>query len=116
MQNSFPLWYWSRGLHDAKIVYAEKKESKWDPLDKNLVLKIDCDGALFEDSITEIRFKRIKIKPEDFDINLLNEGWWLSDELSVKGNHYLLDLKFQTKKCKTKRVEFAFEDAEVTKR
>jgi hypothetical protein len=115
MLNTFPEWYWTRGLHDAKIISVEKKESGWDPLDKSLVLKINCDGALFEDSITEIRFKRIKIKPADFDIDLLSGGWWLSDDLSVKGNHYLLDLEFDTKKCKTKRVEFIFECAEVIK-
>ena len=116
LQKIIPDWYWTRGLHDAKIISVEKKESGWNPLDKNLIIKIDCDGALFEDSITDIILKRIMIKPADFDINLINGGWWLSDELSVKGNHYLLDLKFRTQKSKTKRVEFTFENAEVRKR
>jgi hypothetical protein len=115
MQNDFPEWYWTRGLHDAKIISVEKKESELDSLDKSLVLKIDCDGAMFENRITEIRFKRIKIKPSNFDIDLLNGGWWLYDKLSVEGNHYLLDLKFDTKECEEKRVEFVFECAEVIK-
>jgi hypothetical protein len=112
-QNQFPEWYWTHGLHDANIVSVMKKESDWNPRDNCLILKIDCDGALFETDITEIRFYNYKIKTSDFDVNLLNGGWWLSDEVVKKGDHYLLDLKFDTAKCKTKHLEITFSRAEV---
>ena len=112
-QNSLPEWYWKHGLHDANIISATKKESGWNPTDNCLILKIDCDGALFEADITEIRFYNYKIKTSDFDISLLNGGWWLSDEIVTKGDHYLLDLKFDTVKCKTKHLEISFRRAEV---
>ena len=78
-ENKVPEWYWNHGLHDANIIYATKKESDWNPDDNCLIFKIDCDGAMFEADITEIRFYNFKIKTNDFDINLLNGGWWLSD-------------------------------------
>ena len=57
--------------------------------------------------------RNYKIKTSDFDISLLNGGWWLSDEIVTKGDHYLLDLKFDTAKCKTKHLEISFRRAEV---
>ncbi len=108
-----PQWYWSRGLHDARIVSATVKESAWNPDDTRLILEIDCDGALFEKDITEICFYNFKIKTTEFDFSLLNGGWWLSDELVVKGDHYFLDVKFDTAKCKTKHIEFTFSKAKV---
>ena len=115
-QNNSPEWYWTRGLHDANIISVTKKESDWNPTDNCLILKIDCDVALFEADITEIRFYNFKIKTNDFDISLLNGGWWLSDEIVTKGDHYLLDLKFETAKCKTKHLEISFRLAEVIRK
>ena len=112
-QNSLPEWYWKHGLHDANIISATKKESDWNPTDNCLILKIDCDGALGEADITEIRFYNYKIKTSDFDISLLNGGWWLSDEIVTKSDCYSLDLKFDTAKCKTKHLEISFRRAEV---
>ncbi len=112
-QNRLPEWYWTHGLHDANIISVTKKESSWNPDDNCLILKIDCEGALFEADITEIRFYNYKIKTSDFDISWLNGGWWLSDELSKHDNRYLLDLKFDTAKCKTKHLEITFHRAEV---
>jgi hypothetical protein len=112
-QNSLPEWYWSLGLHDANIILVTKKESNWNPDDNCLILKIDCNGALFEADITEIRFYNYKVKTNDFDMSLLNGGWWLSDEITKKYDRYLLDLEFATAKCKTKHFEIIFQRAEV---
>ena len=112
-QNKSPEWYWRYGLHDANIISATKKESDWNPTDNCLILKIDCNGAMHEANITEIRFYNYKIKTSDFDISLLNGGWWLSDEMVTKGDRYLLDLEFDTAKCKTKHLEISFRRAEV---
>lgn len=110
-----PSWYWTHGLHDAKIVSVTQKNSNWNPTDNCLILKIDCDGALFESDIAEIRFYNFKILTSGFDISTLNGGWWLSDELSQKGCQYLLKLKFDTAKCKTKMLEMIFNRAEVVR-
>ena len=115
-RNQTPDWYWSRGLHDAKIISVSTKQSNWNPEDNCLTFKISCDGALFETDITEIRFHNFRIKTNDFDINLLNGGWWLSDELSESGNQYLLELKFDTIKCKTKVIQITFKKAEVIRK
>lgn len=115
-QRKAPEWYWTRGLHDANIVSATKKESAWNPADNCLILKIDCDGAMLEADIIEIRFHNFKIQTSGFDISLLNGGWWLSDELSEKGNRYVLALRFDTVECKTKMLEFSFQRAEVIRK
>lgn len=113
-----PDWYWIHGLHDAKILSISQKDIPWDPSQKIsdnncLIMKMDCNGALFEQNITEIRFYNYKILTVDFDLNTLNGGWWLSDELYQKGERYLLELRFDTAKCKTKRLEMLFGRAEV---
>ena len=114
-KNDLPDWYWSPGLHDAKIISVKKKESNRNPKDNCLILKINCQGAVFETNITEIHFYNYKIKKNDFNINLLNDGWWLSDELLKKDDHYLLDIKFETVKRKRKHLEISFQRAEVVR-
>ena len=37
----------------------------------------------------------------------------LSDEIVTKGDHYWLNLKFDTAKCKTKHLEITFSQAEI---
>lgn len=115
-QNGFPQWYWTRGLHDAKIVSATATKSDWND-DNCLIIKIDGEGALGEANITEIRFYNYKFIINGFenyfDINTLNDGWWLSDELSRKGDHYYIDVKFETSKRKTRHMEMTFQRAEV---
>ncbi len=112
-QNNLPEWYWTYGLHDANIISATNTESNWSPNDNCLILKIDCEGAMFETDITAVHFYNYKIKTNDFDVSLLKGGWWLSDEITKKGDHYLLDLKFDTAKSKTKHLEIVFQRAEV---
>lgn len=112
-QSKQPEWYWTHRLHDANIISATLKQSDWNTDDNCLILKIDGDGAMFESDITEIRFYNFKIKTNDFDLSLLNGGWWLWDELQEKGNRYSMLLKFDTAKCKTKVLEFTFYRAEV---
>ena len=112
-RNNFPEWYWSHGLHDANIVSATKKESDWSVDDYSLILKIDCEGALFETNITEIHFYNYKILTSNFDINVLNGGWWLSDELTSKDDGYLLNLTFDTKKCETRNLKIRFQKIKV---
>ena len=113
-----PDWYWHNGLHDAKICSVLQKDVPWDPSqktpDKNcLVIKLDCDGAMFEQNITEIRFYNFKILTSGLDLNSLNNGWWLSDKLTQTGEKYLLELQFDTAKCDPQKLELRFCRAEV---
>ena len=112
-QNKEPEWYWTLGLHDAKIVSVTTKESDWNPDDNYLSLKLNCKDALFETDIKEIRFFNFKTLTNDFDINLLNGGWWLSDELTEEDNCYMLELEFDTAECISETVKFTFKRAEV---
>lgn len=114
-QNRLPEWYWTPGLHDAKIISATKTGSDGND-DNCLIFKIDCKGAMFEADITEIRFYNYIIKSNNFDVSLLNDGWWLSDVLSKKGDHYYLDVKFETSKRKTRHLEFTFQRAETIRK
>ncbi len=110
-----PDWYWSPGLHDAKITSATVKTS-WDPQNTCLVLTLDKEWALFQIDIEEIRFYNFKILTPDIDIESLVGGFWLSDTLVQQGDRWILDLKFDTAKCKTKRLEMKFQRAQVIRR
>ncbi|MBO5324288.1 MAG: DUF4085 family protein [Oscillospiraceae bacterium] len=112
-ENKTPEWYWVYGLHDAQIISVTTKESGWNPKDNCLILKLNCDGVVGDANIVEIRFFNFKILTNGLDINLLNGGWWLSDDLSEIDNRYLLELKFDTAKCNTQQLKLRFMRAEV---
>ena len=121
-QKSLPEWYWTRGLHDAKILSVSELQLTPNYLEKNpkincFKIELDCDNAMYEYNIKTIRLYNYKIKSNDLDINLLNGGWWLSDEIINKGDqYYFLNIKFDTAKCKTKHLEIAFKQAEVIRK
>ena len=114
---NLPEWYWSRGLHDAKIVSVEIKQlSDWNQYDNCLIFKINGHGAMFDQDIIEIRFFHFRFNKVDFDIFSLNGSWWLHDDISEKNGEYQLFLEFDDKNCERKTVEFSFKSAEVTRR
>ena len=114
-------WDWVYTLHDAKILSVLQKDIPWDPAkkipDNNcLIMKIDCNGLpreTREKNIIEIRFYNFKVLTIDFDLNALNGGWWLSDDITQKGERYFMELRFDTAKHKTKRLELRFARVEV---
>ena len=111
-----PEWYWSQGLHDANIISATEKVLDWGTGDKCLILELDCNGALFESDITQIRFYNTVIKTNSFDLSLLCGGWWLCDELLFDQKCYRLKLEFDTEECITKHLDFTFSRAEVMRK
>ena len=111
-----PEWYWTRGLHDAKIVSVEVKESDWNPKDNCLIIKINGHGAMFEQDIIEICFFKFRFNKENFDINLLNGAWWLHDEITEKSGEYHLLLEFDDKNCERETIKIIFKTAEVIRR
>lgn len=112
----FPEWYWTRGLHDAKIVSVKVKESDLNPNDNCLIFKMNGHGAMFEQDITEIRFLEFRFNKENFNINLLNGAWWLYDEITEKSGEYHLLLEFDDKNCQREIVKIIFKAAEVIRR
>ncbi len=118
VQNSLPEWYWTRGLHDANIISVSELQLVPNYKEKNpkfncFEIELDCNNAIYERNIKRIRLFNYKIKTNDFDKSLLNGGWWLTDEIINKGDYYLLDVKFETAKCKTRHFEIAFKQAKV---
>ena len=111
-----PEWYWSRGLHDAKIVSVEVKESDWNPKDNYLIFRINGHGAMFEQDIKEIRFYEFRFSKIEFDINSLNGAWWLHDEITEKSGEYHLLLEFDDKNCERETIKIIFKTAEVIRR
>lgn len=100
-----PEWYWISGLHDAGIVGVESFEF---PFDYNkfigakskynwnlLVLKINAKGALYDNSVEEIRLYNYKILTPDISLEGRKTIWWLADRLSEQDDHYILEIDLQ---------------------
>lgn len=115
-QKNTPEWYWIRGLHDAKIISAIINESDWNPINENLMLKMNCHGAMYEQDIDEISFYDIKFLTEGFDETLLNGSWWIADELTENDDIYVLKLDFDTADCIRETVQFTFKRAKVSRK
>ena len=97
-----PDWYWVYGLHDACIIQIESFEFPFDynrfigeksKYNRNcLSLKINAKGALYDNSIKEIRFYNYKILS---DYNLLldkKDVCWKADRLLDQGGCFVLEI------------------------
>lgn len=93
---ALPQWYWTRGLHDATILRAEQIDVAAVPggaYEQNcLQLHLDTRIALFDTSISSIRFYNYKVLSED---TALEGAWWLSDTIRTVGSKYLLEIQLQ---------------------
>lgn len=100
-----PEWYWVNGLHDACIVGVEAFEF---PFDYNkfvgkekynaqnlLVLKIDAEGALCDNSVEEIHFFNYKLLTPELSLENRKTIWWLADRLVEQDNCYILEADLQ---------------------
>ena len=100
-----PEWYWVNGLHDASIIGVEAYEFPFDynkfvgeksKHDRNLlILKINAKGALYDNSVEEIRFYNYKILTTDISLENRKTIWWLADRLTGQENHYTLEIDLQ---------------------
>ena len=78
-----PEWYWESGLHDACIIGVDTYEFPFDynvysgtkgKYDYNaLILKIDAEGALYDNRVQEIRLYNYKILSGGIDLPRLKE-------------------------------------------
>ena len=100
-----PEWYWINGLHDAGIVRVEIFEFPFDynkfvgeknKYNRNLlVLKINAQGALYDNSVEEIHLYNYKILTPDISLENRKTIWWLADRLIEQDDHYLLEMDLQ---------------------
>ena len=100
-----PEWYWVGGLHDACIVGVEAFEFPFDynkfaraknKSNRNLFsLKIDSKGALFDNTVKEIRFFNYKILTDNITLTGRDKVWWLADKLVDHGDYYTLEIELQ---------------------
>lgn len=112
---NMPEWYWRRGLHDACILckkYVNRSEiSKNHRITNALELTIDSTQAMFDTSVSAIRFFNYKeLTP---NINLLN-SWWVSDRLSYHDGKYILEISLRLMNCSI-RYDIRFEHCEVVR-
>ena len=123
--NHPPEWYWTHGLHDACIEGVETFAFPFDygrfvrdkyKYNRNLmVLKINAKGALYDQSVREIRFYDYTVLNDRVDLKGRNQVWWLSDTLVDHGNYYTLKIELQDLDSYPEdfTFEIKFERAEV---
>lgn len=123
--NSTPEWYWSLGLHDAQITGVEETEFEFNYeqfiADKKgyncnvLTLRIDAEGAIYDQAVTMIRLFNYKILSGNIPQDSKEQAWWLGDVLNCHDGYYTLDIDW-TYCCQTENVKIKFERAEVDRK
>ena len=114
--NTFPDWYWKKGLHDAQILYTEELQLPYDYINRvsectAFRFYINSRKAIFENKIKSITLYNYKIFSESYD---LKNVYWLSDILTKQSSGYVLEILFYSLED---RDEFtfmiSFETAEI---
>ena len=100
-----PEWYWVSGLHDACIVGVETFEFPFDynkfvgeknKYNRNLfAIKINAKGALYDNTIKEIRFFNYKVLTDQITLIGRKKIWWKADKLVDHGDYYTLEIELQ---------------------
>ena len=100
-----PEWYWVSGLHDACIVGVESFEFPFDynkfageknKYIRNLFsLKINAKGALYDNTVKEIRFFNYKVLTDQITLIGREKIWWMADKLVDHGYYYTLEIELQ---------------------
>ncbi len=123
-----PNWYWVSGLHDACIVSVETFELPFDynrfvgkknKYDRNLMsLKINANGAMFDNTVKEIRLFNYKVLTDHISLEGREKVWWLADRLVDYGDYYTLEIDLQDLDAFPENFTFKikFERAEVDRK
>ncbi len=123
-----PEWYWISGLHDACILEVETFEFPFDydrfigKKNKNnrnlMTLKIDAEGAIYDNTVKEIRFFNYKILTDHISLEGREKVWWLSDRLVDHGDYFTLEIDLQDFDSDPEDFTFKikFERAEVDRK
>ncbi len=113
-----PAWYWSLGLHDAKITRVSFFELPFDYKKKDskrncFELLLDASGAIYDTQITSIRLYNYKISSGNADIQ---GQWWMCDSLSFDSGKHILYLTTTDSKDNHYEIVVRFDDAEVVRK
>lgn len=123
--DNLPEWYWANGLHDACIIGVELLEFPFDynkyvgkknKQDRNcMTMKLNAEGAIYDNSVKEIRLFNYKILTNDISLEGREKIWWLSDILVDHGDYYTLEIDLQDFDSDLEEFTFKikFERAEV---
>ena len=123
--SNYPEWYWISGLHDACIIGTESFEFPFDyhkfigeknKYNRNLItLRMNANGALYDNNVKEIRLFNYRILTEDISLEGRDKDWWLADRLVDHGNYYTLEIDLQDFDAYPEEFTFKikFERAEV---
>ena len=97
-----PLWYWTRGLHDALILRTEAIDLSYDHTQRNpgrncFQIHLDASRAMFDTSIRCIKFFNYKILLDDSSFGGYEDGgingcYWMQDILKYENGKYVLEL------------------------
>ena len=92
--NTFPDWYWKKGLHDARILHAEELLFPCDyknarPERTAFKLHLNAQNAIFETKIKNITLYDYQILSE---FESLDGVYWLSDTLTEENGRYILEI------------------------
>ena len=100
-----PEWYWVSGLHDACIVGVESFDFPFDynkfvgeknKYNRNLfAVKINAKGALYDNTVKEIRFFNYKVLTDQITLIGREKIWWMADKLVDHGDYYTLEIELQ---------------------
>lgn len=95
-------WYWTRGLHDARILCTEAKDLPYDfterhPIRNCFKIHLYSSGAMFDTSIKCITLFNYKILLDDSDKGGYTDGgldgcYWMQDILRLDRGKYLLEI------------------------
>ena len=126
--DNYPEWYWVSGLHDACIVGVESLEFPFDytkfvrekeDYNRNLItLKIDAKGAIYDNTVKEIRLFNYEVLSADISLEGRKQIWWLADRLVDHGDYYTLEMDLQDFDSDPEEFIFKikFERAEVDRK
>lgn len=115
----FPEWYWKFGLHDAVILSVAELElaPDWEsehPRRNCLEIFLDSSNALNDRTIRKICLYNYEIKTPDVNINVIDQPWWISDDLKeLPGGRYLLDIMVEAGRGERVHFTVEFEQAET---
>ena len=126
--DNYPEWYWVSGLHDACIVGVESLEFPFgytkfvrekEDYNRNLItLKIDAKGAIYDNTVKEIRLFNYEVLSADISLEGRKQIWWLADRLVDHGDYYTLEMDLQDFDSDPEEFIFKikFERAEVDRK
>lgn len=106
-----PIWYWKKGLHDAKITnwqseFFDYDYSQRNPIRNCITVELDARMAMFDTTIKAIKFVNAKLTQGDSQC----VNWFWKDDIVKKTSRgYEIEILL-TSFRKTKKINISFEN------